>query len=225
MPLYKWALRVPELPTRTAVPREQILASFASVATWYNLLLWPACLAVVVIVVRHSLKAIRMAPCKSVTEEIAQRKLLLGLADCGIWLDPGDRGVSNWSVDARRRESHHSVHSFHSQFCHERVAGDDILVSWSDLVCHVCLLAAALGVSEWIRFRSRVSGIGPFFRRSEACEFGGGDRPAAQLHASDCDDRFRRLVMLLILLGVVGPLFANRIALRVSERLRIYAVE
>jgi hypothetical protein len=84
------ALRVPDLPVSESLATLSdvasvtaagtgIVSSFHRIAFWYNIVVWPGCLLIVIRTLRQSLPALRMRPAQSVLAETQQRRTLLHL--------------------------------------------------------------------------------------------------------------------------------------------------
>lgn len=240
-------VRIPELsvPVREQLmpdkaPKYEITDAFPALTIGYNLVLWPFCLALVAIIVRRSLNAIRMVPCTSEGEERVQRQVLVGLPDrmlqigalgwipgivvfpLGLWFMAG--------VDLPEAFVHFTLNFVTSALL--AMTYSYLGMSW--------LVASVVWPRHWLfprQFDSHAVS-------RELGHFSGGLRKARLASAVvpllscillilsshveapnflDHFDQFRLLLILLIGLGLFGPLTANRIAYSVSERLRIYS--
>lgn len=235
-------VRVPELASS---PSEEayrdIMKAFTGVTIGYNVILWPLGLILVAMVVKRGLRAIRMEPCDTEEEEIAQRQVLVGLPKrmlqiaavgwvpgvvvfpLGMWLQVDD-------IDLFRVFTH-----FFLNFATCAL----LAMTWSYLGV-AWLVTSVSWQRHWIfpqRFDSSAvaSELGRFSNGMKQARVASSVVPllscmmlVAATHQTDPRfleqfGQFRVLLMLLISLGMIGPLAANRIAFRVSERLRNFA--
>ncbi|MEO2036104.1 MAG: serine/threonine-protein kinase [Planctomycetaceae bacterium] len=237
-------VRVPELSVPVSesatAARYGIMDAFPALTFWYNVVLWPFCLALVAIIVRRSLNAIRMAPCETEEQERVQRQVLVGLPHrmlqigalgwipgivvfpFGLWFTAG--------VDLREAFVHFTLNFVTSALL--AMTYSYLGMSW--------LVTSVSWPRHWLfprQFDSRAVS-------RELGHFSGGLKQArlaaAVVPLLSCIllilsthveapnflhhfDQFRLLLILLIGLGLFGPLTANRVAYGVSERLRIYS--
>lgn len=234
-------VRVPELSAATPEGQQEIQDAFYAVTKGYNALLWPICLVLVAVVVRRSLSAIRMTPCDSEAAELAQRQQLVRLPysmlaiaalgwvpgiivfPLGIWLQA--------DVDLAEVFIHFSLNFATCAL---------LAVTWSYLGL-AWLVASVAWLRHWMfpqHFdRDAIAReLGHFSKGLKQARVASSVVPLfscmllilatyqdVDSFSAQFDDMFRYLLLLLIALGMIGPLAANRIAFRVSERLRIFA--
>lgn len=228
-------VRVPELSVPTPEAGQQLQDAFYTVTIGYNLVVWPVCLVLVATVLRRSIDAIRMLPCATEELEKAQRLKLVRLPvrmlmiaslgwapgiivfPLGIWLQA--------EVDPMEVFVHFSLNFATCAL---------LAITWSYL--GLAWLVASVGWQRhWLfpqRFDSQAVAeeLGHFSKGLKQARFASSVVPLFScmlvIAATGQDlSRLGPLLQLLIALGMVGPLAANRIAFRVSERLRIFAAD
>lgn len=232
--------RVPELETVSDVLPEDVVASFVRVTIGYNVVIWPTAILLVALLMKRLLPAVRMEPCATEAEETEQRHVVVRLPYYllfiaafgwvpGIFVFP----VVLWLlVDVALLPT--AVH-----FALNFVTCALIAITYSYL--GLAWYAASVCWRRHWRFPRRFMSLSiedefqyyprhlQWARISAAVVpllscmllIASVDQGSSTEHVQS--GLFRLLELILISLGMLGPLLANRIASTVTERLRTYA--
>jgi len=215
-----------------------ISQAFGKVTIGYNVIVWPVCLAIVTFVARRSLNSIRMEPCETEEDELVQRHALIGLPDRMLtiaalgWLP----GLVVFPIGMWILADMGSVEAFF-RFALNILTSTLLAMVWSYLGL-TWLVVSVCWPRHWLfprRFEPQVTAceLGRFSNGVRQARIASAAVPllSCLLLVASSDqpgvqyDRFRLLVMLLLALGMTGPLIANRLAFQVQERVRIYSTD
>jgi len=228
-------VRMSELAKASDISQTQMMDAFRNVTIVYNVVVWPIGIVMVAILLRRSIKAIRMEACHTEEEETAQRQVIIGIPYKMLLI-----AAIGWAP---------GILVF--------PLGMYVLIglSFADMAIHfalnfaTCALIAVtysyLGLAWyavsvcWRRHwhfprRFRKLQIKTEFRNYER-DLRLARHAAAMVPLLSCvllilsttqqghSDEFQWLELLLIGMGMLGPVFANVIVSRVTERIRTYA--
>jgi serine/threonine protein kinase len=232
--------RVPELQTVSDVPTESVVEAFVRVTIGYNVVIWPAAIVVVALLLKRLMPAIRMESCETEAQETEQRKVVVRLPYYllfvaafgwvpGIFVFP----IGLWLlVDVALIPT--AVHfALNFTTCALLAITYSYLgLAWyAASVCwrrhwHFPRGFMSLNIEDefknyprdlrWARIGAAVV---PLLSCMLLIASSDQNPPGEQVQGG----LFRLLELVLISLGMLGPLLANRIASTVTERLRTYA--
>ena len=235
------SLRVGDLPLQpNVVPQYDLMDAFTRVTIGYNVFVWPVAVILVARLLRRSVDAIRMVPCESAEEEAVQRSVVVGvpyymllIAACG-WV-PGIvvfplalwwlAGVELFPAAVHFVLNFATCALLAITYSFLGLAWYSVSVCWRWHWRFPRRMASIQIDDEFRGYRRdlRRARIAAAVVPLVSCMLLVWTTHHAEASVEKHFELLKALVLLLTALGLLGPLLANRIATRVSDRLKTYA--
>jgi len=232
--------RVPELQTVSDVPTDDVVAAFVRVTIGYNVVIWPIAIVLVALLLKRLMPAVRMEPCATEQEETGQRRVVVRLPYYllvvaalgwvpGIFIFP----IGLWMlVDVAFIPT-----AIHFALNFATCALIAIIYSYLGLAWYAASVCwrrhwyfprrfMSLSIDDEFQHYPRDlqwARVGAAVVPLMSCMLLIAFADSSGTNEHDPSGLLRMLQLILISLGMLGPLIANQIASTVTERLRTYS--